>query len=352
MSIARRSDGRFIVKYRDALGKWCQRSFRKEAEAIKFDGETAYDEVDNERPTLLECVLAFLDNTTHSKHVVWQFKFDVLGNDKKDGTHTEGPAEILANRYVDTLSFRDLCTVRDNCRARGMSNASINICTARLNAAMNWAACHDMIDRNPWSKYGRLEASHGRRTGTLEAFQKVYSCCAEWLQWACRTCLALCLRPGMSELFSLKWQAFNWRERAVTVFMGKTNASKTVYPPEEYLSEAWERYCLDGKDGEKHVCRNRQDKPATMTGYTAAWKAACKKAGVHIPMYAIRHIAASKMLEEGADLAAVAAQLGHANAATTGKYYLHAMPAAQKRAGRALSWCSRGQFGAAETGES
>jgi len=346
MSIARRKDGRWIVKYRDAKGDWQQRSFRDETEARRFDGESAYDDIDNERPTLLECVLAFLDNTTHSKHVVWQFKFDVLGNDKKDGTHTEGPAEILANRYVDTLIFRDLNTVRSNCRARGISNASINLCTARLNAALNWCAKHDIIEQNPWAKYGRLDAAHGSRMGTLEAFQKVYACAAEWLQWACRTCLALCLRPGMSELFSLTWQAFHWKARTVTVYMGKTGSTKTVYPPEDYLAEAWERYCGDGRDNAKLVCRNRKGTAVTATNYEAAWKAACKKAGERLPMYSIRHIAASQMLEAGADLAAVAAQLGHASAATTGKYYLHAMPAAQKRAGHVLSLV---QLGAAKT---
>ena len=345
MSIAKRKDGRFIVKYKDANGRWQQRSFRDESEAIKFDGESAYDDVDNERPTLLECVLAFLDNTTHSKHVVWLFKFDVLGNDKKDGTHTEGPAEILANRYVDTLVFRDLNTVRSNCRARGMSNASINLCTARLNAALNWCAKHDIVEQNPWAKYGRLDATHGSRMGTLESFQKVYACAAGWLQWACRTCLALCLRPGMSELFSLTWQAFNWKSRAVTVFMGKTDSTKTVYPPEEYLAEAWEKFCADGKDNAKLVCRSRKDTPVTKENYKAAWNRACKKAGEHLPMYSIRHIAASQMLEAGADLAAVAAQLGHSSVATTGRYYLHALPSAQKRAGQILSLV---QFGAGE----
>ena len=40
-----------------------------------------------------------------------------------------------------------------------------------------------------------------------------------------------------------------------------------------------------------------------------------------MPMYALRHIAASEMLARGADLAAVAAQLGHKNLTTTGAFY-------------------------------
>ena len=48
--------------------------------------------------------------------------------------------------------------------------------------------------------------------------------------------------------------------------------------------------------------------------------------------YAIRHIAATEMLARGADLAAVAAQLGHSNVATTGGTYAHVSPGSQARA--------------------
>ena len=48
--------------------------------------------------------------------------------------------------------------------------------------------------------------------------------------------------------------------------------------------------------------------------------------------YDIRHIAATEMLARGADLAAVAAQLGHSNVATTGGTYAHVTAGSQARA--------------------
>ena len=59
-----------------------------------------------------------------------------------------------------------------------------------------------------------------------------------------------------------------------------------------------------------------------------------------MPMYALRHIAASQMLAGGADLAAVAAQLGHKNITTTASFYLHALTSAQRRAAVALPDCT------------
>ncbi len=222
-----------------------------------------------------------------------------------------------------------------------MKASSTNrIVSSCLKAAFNWCVQRDLIPANPWAKYNNLPSDTVHMSGTLEDFQKIYAVLPLWMQWPCRTALALCLRPGLVELFSLRWRSFRWRERFVEVYMGKVKATKIVYPPDEYLAEAWERYCADGQDGERLVCRNRKDGPVTERTYEQAWQRACRQAGVSMPFYALRHIAASEMLAAGADLAAVAAQLGHRDLTTTGRHYAHALPAAQRRAGSALPACA------------
>ena len=52
--------------------------------------------------------------------------------------------------------------------------------------------------------------------------------------------------------------------------------------------------------------------------------------------YDIRHIAASELLAQGADLAAVAAQLGHQSVATTGATYAHVTAGSQARAAQLM----------------
>lgn len=341
MSVAKRNDGRFVVKYKDMEGRWKQRSFRSEAEAQQFDANCQYDETENSRLTLLEAVLVFLKNTNHVEKKIREYEYIVCGHDRKDGTHREGPAEILADRFVDTLTRRDLETVREYCRTAGLSIITINGYTGKLNAALNWCVEQDLLRENPWAKYKRLPgAKHKPRKGTLEEFQRLYPVLPPWLQWAAKTAMALCLRPGVSELFSLEWSAFDWRAKAVTVYMSKTNSTKIVYPPDEYLAEAWPRYQSDNAAGQRLVCRNRQGRAVGESMYRCAWQKACRQAGVSMPMYAIRHIAASEMLARGIDLAAVAAQLGHKNLTTTGEFYTHALVSSQRRAAQALSTCT------------
>ena len=199
MSVAKRNDGRWLVKFKDTAGCWKQRSFRSEEEARQFDADCQYDNVENSRLTLLEAVLVYLKNTEHAEYTVEQYEFIVCGHDRKNGTHRTGPAEILADRFADTLNRRDLETVRENCRADGLSPASTNAYVGKLKAALNWCVENDLLHENPWAKYRQLPGvKHKPRTGTLEEFQRLYPVLPPWLQWASRTAIALCLRPGVS----------------------------------------------------------------------------------------------------------------------------------------------------------
>lgn len=344
MSVAKRGDGRWAVKFKDEEGRWRQRSFRTEEEARQFDADCQYDKVENTRLTLLDAVLVYLKNTEHAENTVGIYEFIVCGHDRKNGEHREGPAEFLANRFVDTLTRRDLETVRERCRNDGLSTASINIYVGKIKAALSWCVEQDLLHENPWGKYRQLPGVRNKpRTGTLEDFHKLFPVLPPWLQWAAKTAIALCLRPGVSELFRLEWSAFDWKARTVSVYMPKVDSTKMVFPPEEYLQEAWVRYQDDAINGQSLVCRNRKGGRVNKGLYEIAWRRACRKAEVSMPMYALRHIAASEMLSRGVDIAAIAAQLGHKDITTTGifTHTLSPLPNVERRPHSLLApiWC-------------
>ena len=169
-----------------------------------------------------------------------------------------------------------------------------------------------------------------------------------WAQWACRTRLALCLRPGHAELCSLTWDALDWQAKSVTVFMSKVGADKVVYPPD--LAEAWERYQAPRRHD--YVCQGGRGGRLSYKTFAWTWEHGCKSVGVKMAPYAMRHIAASMMLAGGADMAAVAAQLGHANITTTATFYTHAVPSARRRAATVNPLVHLVQIGAESEGKS
>lgn len=340
MSVSQRRGRRsaWLVKYKDKSGQWRQKQFRTEEEAREFDAQATLDRERNEPLTVAEAVITYLSNHSLSEQTINIYQWIVSGRDNKKGTHTTGPAEHLASRYVETLTRADLESIRQNLLAREVRPVTINAYTGKLAAVFSWCASEDLVSKNPWASYRNVP--NGRtvhREGTIEDLLKVYEVLPAWLQWAVQTAMALCLRPGVKELFSLEWSAFNWTQETATVYMPKVKASKTVAVPRPYLTLARERYQKDAAAGKSIVCRDGRDKQIfTTDGYKGIWNWACKKAGVSMPMYAIRHIAASTMLANGADLAAVASQLGHRNIATTGMFYLHALDSGKKNAARML----------------
>lgn len=340
MSVSQRKGRRsaWLVKYKDKSGQWRQKQFRTEEEAREFDAQSILDRERNEPLTVAEAVITYLSNHSLSGKNIDSYQWLVSGHDCKNGSHSTGPAEHLANRYVETLTRADLESVRQNLLTRNVRPVTINAYTGKLAAVFSWCASEDLISKNPWASYRNLPQDRMRhREGTLEDLMLIYNQCPPWLQWAVQTAMALCLRPGLKELFSLEWSAFDWTRETATVYMPKVKTSKTVAVPRPFLTLARERYQKDAAAGKSIVCRNAADKPLhSSTQYDSPWGRACKRAGVYMPIYAIRHIAASTMLANGADIAAVASQLGHRNIATTGMFYLHALDSGKRNAARML----------------
>ena len=332
MSVSQRKDGRWLVKYKDPLGVWKQKAFRQESDARRFDDEQKYDAAKESRLTLGEAVVAYVQSRDLSEHRRQIYSFLVNGYDRKrDGSHTEGPAEFLADKFCTELDRRDLENFKLRLLERGQKGISVNAYIGCLKAVLSWAESEDLIPFDPWRKYRvRVKDKVRHKSGSYKDFQTVYAALPDWMQWACRTCMALCLRPG-KELVDLEWSAFNWELHCVTVYMAKVDRYKTVFPPETYLEEAQARYQTDTDAGRCHVCHNQKTERLNYNAFKSCWRRTCIKTGIKIPPYAMRHLAASMMLSESGDLPAVSRQLGHANPGITAKIYSDVVAAEQQR---------------------
>lgn len=330
--------GAWLVKYKDAAsGTWRQRQFKTQQAAEEFDA-AAKIALEKDSPlSVREAVLAYIQNKDLSDDRVWRYKFLVNGHNRKNGAHSEGPAEFLADRYVESLNRQDLEAMRSKMAAGGSSIHRINAYTSMLKSVFAWCESEDFIAVNPWRKYRLLPGAVVKhRDGEMSELKAVYVFLPPHIQWVVQTVMALCLRPGSQEVFSLEWSAFNWHSKTVTIYMSKVRRPKTVCIPEWYFTEAWSRYQADSAAGHVLVCRNKQNRPITYYAFWYYWLCARNKAGVKIPPYAIRHIAASEMHYAGVDMASIAAQLGHKSIRTTEDTYTHSLQKGQHRAATML----------------
>lgn len=336
MSTARRADGRWIVKYKGLNGLWKQKSFKDEGEARAFDERMRLRRRE-EGLTLGEAMVLYVQNHELCDTTLATFSYVINGRDRKDGTHAVGPAEHLATKYVHALNRRDIEGVRQALREAGLKPVTINTYVAKIRAAVRWAAEEELVPNNPLSNIRSLPVrKEPMAVLSMEDFQTLHDRLPSWAQWACRTCFALCLRPGNQELSDLEWSAFDWQACCAHVHMPKVGATKTVYMPDWYLDEARERFLADSEAGRRHVVHGARSERMNYHSFGAIWARASKETGITLRPYDMRHLSASAMLAGGADIAAVAAQLGHRSVHTTANFYLHVMEGAQRKAGEAL----------------
>ena len=331
--------GGWLVKYKDAAtGQWKQRQFKSKSEAEEFDGQAKQAVEMQQALSLRECVVAYIQNHELCESRIDSYLRMVNGHEhKQTKIHTPGPAEHLANRYAETLTRQDLESVRSRLKADGIKITTINLYVGMLKTVLSWCACEDLIGENPWQKYRSMKGGRTTpRDGTLEEFRQVYPFLPSWMQWAAITALALCLRPGIKELFSLEWNAFNWKNGMVCVYMPKAKEDKKILAPAWYLDLAQPRYKAAQAKGQTLVCPGPNGSMVSRGRYLNSWKKACASANVRIPMYALRHIAASQMHAAGIDVASIAAMLGHKDIKTTFDSYIHALESSKSRAAAAL----------------
>ena len=129
MSISRRNDGRYVVKFKDG-SKWKQKTFRAREDAEGFERSIQYDEPENSRLTVSESILLFLKSTKHARKTERAF---ALALDRMGDT--------LTGRYVDTLNRRDLEHFRDTLRTEYQATTlTINRTVRLFLAAWRWCA--------------------------------------------------------------------------------------------------------------------------------------------------------------------------------------------------------------------
>ena len=316
-------------------GREKRKYFKTEGEALAFDDERKASFQDGDQMlTLGELTMLYFKSNPDKHHETKRHIVHFLaGYEDKKGRHIAGAGEFLRDKYAERLTRQDLERMREECRLRGTGNNTINKHQAYIRAILAWGVEQDLIHYNPWRDYKRLKASRPMIMTTVSDLRRLYRELPSYLQWAVKTAFFLALRPGQVELFRLKWSAFNWRRGFVTVRQGKSGKIKTVLLHPVYGAEALERYKEDSQKNIEYVChRNGRH----ITSFRTAWNSACRRAGVTMRPYDIRHIAATEMLARGADLAAVSAQLGHSSVTTTGAFYAHVAPGSQLHAAQMM----------------
>lgn len=238
----------------------------------------------------------------------------------------------LCKKPVDALGYEDILAIMDQYKNHEQSTR--NRYLEYLRGAFNFGIKHGMTKNTPLAHWRKTKERPRQSTLTVEGLRLIMKHAPEHLRWTIEVEWNLGARPGPSELFAIKWQHINFEEHAISLYGSKTKRWREIPVSPEFIE------CLKDK---RRIAKSEyviEFRGHGVKRVNNSWKTAIEKAQEeaqkegkaldHCTLYDIRHLFATTLLNQGADLAAVSALLGHHSTHMTANQYYHLM-AGEKR---------------------
>ena len=208
------------------------------------------------------------------------------------------------------------------------SQASVNRYCDYVDAIFNFGMEMELISKSPMK--GRKKAKEQPRDVQIgiDDLKRIMDQAEPHIRWAMEACFNLGTRPGPSELFALRWEHVDFDAGAVRIYATKTKTFRTVPVTAAFLTRLRE---MRNKSQSGFIVEY-EGKP--LTTIRRSFNTACEKAGitVDVRMYDLRHLFATTMLANGADLAAVSKLMGHSTVKMTADVYYHYLEGEKEKA--------------------
>ena len=339
MSVHQRDDGRCIVVFKGTDGKRKERSFGRgpDAEAAAY----AFDAAMKSRalvpvmqqpigPVLRQAVDSYLDNLR------------AQGKSQSHISNVQYMATSLLYKHFGPLMPLDLINYADgivpfinhmrsipSSRTGSVrSQASINRYCCFLRTIFNFAVANGLMAQNPMTQWRKTKEPPRQFQISLEDVSKIMEHADAHVRWAIEVCFNLGVRSGDSELLSLRWSDVDFIKKQVRVFGRKTQSHRIIPIKDAFLERLREMRAISRTE---FIIEYRGKQ---VNRIQKAFRMACRRAGItfSVRLYDLRHMFATFMLSNGADLAAVSKLLGHSSVTMTANVYYQYLEGEKERA--------------------
>ena len=195
-----------------------------------------------------------------------------------------------------------------------------------LRSALSWALEFGLIESNPLAGI-KIAKGRAERIAppSLAELDSLMAAAPNHLQRVLLLSVSLGVRVGESELLSMMWEDVDLKRGLVRVWSADKNPSRPYrdIPLRTDLAAALEVWAQeDAATGAKTLI-NFKGKP--VKSIKTAWKTCKRNAGIvrRLRPYDLRHAFATYALDGGADIKAVADNMGHSDPSMILKHYQH-----------------------------
>ena len=303
-------------------------SFATLKEAKKYDSEIRHRlkyEKESFRPVEEEAVVT--GGTVHEIVALYLSNSKMSPKNMEDTLHhLKSLFASMGKREVSTLTKKDIVMFMQSEERRGLKTLTAHRRVSILRSALSWASEHGYLDVNPLAGI-KIPKGRPERIAppSLAEFSSLMAVAPNHLQRVLLLSVSLGVRVGESELLSMKWQDFDIERGIVRVWSADKNPNKPYrdVPIRADLMEDIKQWQIE----------DAALLPATIVHYKGnavgsiktAWNTCKRNAGItrRLRPYDLRHAFATLSLDGGADIKAVAENMGHSDASMILKHYQH-----------------------------
>jgi integrase len=197
-----------------------------------------------------------------------------------------------------------------------------------IRAVLNWAARRRFIPANPSAAYEMPKRDDAiNLPPSLSEIAAILRNAPDRLARALVLSFYCGLRPGVRELFSLRWSDVDFDASTIAITSARKNGLRArivpIHRSLRVMLETWR--AADSSAGLGSSSPLIHDKGRPVGSLKKSWATAKRRAGIsrRLPLYSLRHAFATESLRARGDLKAVSSMLGHTRTETTTRIYQH-----------------------------
>ncbi len=237
---------------------------------------------------------------------------------------------IRSMTYADTIVpfINHLRNSKSRATGKQRAEATVNRYCCYLRSIFNYAVQIGNIDVSPLRPWHKSKEMPRLFYLDEKGFEMISKAASPHIAWAMEVAYNTGVRPGPSELLSLRWEDVNFDKGVLTVKATKTRSIRRIPLKPKFLEHLLEKR-THSKSGYIVEYKGMQ-----VLRIQKAFRMAVKRSGVTYPvrLYDLRHMFATYMLTHGADLAAVSYLMGHASVKMTADIYYQYLEGEKERA--------------------
>jgi len=310
MSVHQLPDGRWLCRYPKGKDpsrpttnkKYFGRSSDDKRQAAEFNDSLALGQGKAiTTPVFADLAIEYMEakraSLTSSSYAATMVKLEkticpIIGNDQ---AHQLTPSKL--DKYVSV-------------RSKTVKNTTIHRELSDIRAILLWSVKRKLIASNPMAGFDMPKRDDADIVPpTEEEFERILTCAVPHIKRAMLITRNCGLRPGKEELLCLPWTSFDSSSRTLTVVSAKKGGIPLrIVPLNEKIYNYMSEWCEED-GGEGYIINYNGGKVLRINkGWTSAKKRA--KVTRRLPIYSLRHMFVTTLLERGADIKSVSELAG------------------------------------------